>query len=117
MEEGTATTAVPQGLGASAVELLGRLIQANTVNPPGNEGGAQELLHERLTTAGFECELLEAEPDRPNLVARLRGARTARRSPSSATSTPFAPTPTSGPSTPGPATSSMAGSVVGALWT
>ena len=75
MEEGTATTAVPQGLGASAVELLGRLIQANTVNPPGNEGGAQELLHERLTTAGFECELLEAEPDRPNLVARLRGAQ------------------------------------------
>jgi acetylornithine deacetylase/succinyl-diaminopimelate desuccinylase-like protein len=26
-----------------------------------------------LTAAGFECELLEAEPGRPNLVARLRG--------------------------------------------
>jgi acetylornithine deacetylase/succinyl-diaminopimelate desuccinylase-like protein len=73
MEEGTATTAVPKGLGPSAVELLGRLIQTKTVNPPGNEGGAQELLRERLTDAGFECELLEAEPYRPNLVARLRG--------------------------------------------
>jgi acetylornithine deacetylase/succinyl-diaminopimelate desuccinylase-like protein len=73
MEEGTATTAVPQGLGASAVELLGRLIQTNTVNPPGNEGEAQGFLRERLTAAGFECELFEAEPGRPNLVARLRG--------------------------------------------
>ena len=26
-----------------------------------------------LSEAGFECELLAAEPDRPNLVARLRG--------------------------------------------
>src|SRR3954453_15210241 len=74
MEEGTATTAVPQGLGPSAVELLGRLIQTDTVNPPGNEGRAQEFLRERLTAAGFECELLEGEPGRPNLVARLRGA-------------------------------------------
>jgi acetylornithine deacetylase/succinyl-diaminopimelate desuccinylase-like protein len=73
MEEGTATMAVPEGLGPSAVELLGRLLQANTVNPPGNEGRAQEFLRERLAAAGFECELLEAEPDRPNLVARLRG--------------------------------------------
>jgi acetylornithine deacetylase/succinyl-diaminopimelate desuccinylase-like protein len=73
MEEGTATAAVPQGLGPSAVELLGRLIHANTVNPPGNEGAVQELLRTMLVAAGFECELLEAEPGRPNLVARLRG--------------------------------------------
>src|SRR3954449_8307780 len=73
MEEGTATTAVPQGLGPSAVELLGRLIQADTVNPPGNEGRVQEFLREMLTAAGFECELLEAEPGRPNLIARMRG--------------------------------------------
>jgi acetylornithine deacetylase/succinyl-diaminopimelate desuccinylase-like protein len=73
--ERTVTTAVPQDLGPSAVELLGRLIQTNTVNPPGNEGRAQDLLRERLIAAGFECELLEAEPGRPNLVARLRGAQ------------------------------------------
>jgi len=73
MEEGTATTAVPQALGPRAVELLGRLIRTNTVNPPGNEGEAQELLRTMLTAVGFECQLLEAEPGRPNLVARLRG--------------------------------------------
>ncbi|HEY7267949.1 MAG TPA: M20/M25/M40 family metallo-hydrolase [Solirubrobacterales bacterium] len=73
MEEGTATTAIPKGLGPKAVELLGRLIQTETVNPPGNEAPAQELLRTMLTAAGFECELLEAEPGRPNLVARLRG--------------------------------------------
>jgi acetylornithine deacetylase/succinyl-diaminopimelate desuccinylase-like protein len=74
MEEGTATAAIPQGLGQWAVELLGRLIQTNTVNPPGNEAPVQEFLRGSLTAAGFECELLEAEPGRPNLVARLHGA-------------------------------------------
>ena len=74
MEEGTATTAIPEGLGSSAVDLLGRLIRTNTVNPPGNEGPVQEFLRGSLTAAGFECELLEAEPGRPNLVARLHGA-------------------------------------------
>ena len=74
MEEGTATAAVPQGLGPRAVELLGRLIQTNTVNPPGNEGPIQDHLQKVLTEAGFECEQLSAEPGRPNLVARLRGS-------------------------------------------
>src|ERR1700722_4330379 len=57
---------------AEAEELLARLIRFNTVNPPGNERAAQEYLAEHLTRAGFECELLGAEPERPNLVARLR---------------------------------------------
>ena len=100
MEEGTATTAVPQGLGPWAVELLGRLIQTNTVNPPGNERPVQEFLRGTLTAAGFECDLLEGEPGQP--------------SHSSATSTPSAPTPTSGASIPGPAMSSTVGSAAGA---
>jgi acetylornithine deacetylase/succinyl-diaminopimelate desuccinylase-like protein len=74
MEEGTATATVPQGLGPRAVDLAERLIQTNTVNPPGNEGAVQDLLESTLTDAGFECERLSAEPGRPNLVARLRGA-------------------------------------------
>jgi len=73
MAEGTATTAVPAGLGAEAVALLQRLIQANTVNPPGDERVLQVELKAMLEEAGFECELLAAEPERPNLVARLRG--------------------------------------------
>jgi acetylornithine deacetylase/succinyl-diaminopimelate desuccinylase-like protein len=59
---------------AEAEELLASLIRFNTVNPPGNERAAQRYLAEHLTQAGFECELLGAEPERPNLVARLRPA-------------------------------------------
>ncbi len=61
-------------MGAEAVELLAHLIRFNTVNPPGNERAAQEYLAAHLTAAGFECELLGAEPERPNLLARLRPA-------------------------------------------
>ena len=53
--------------------LLQRLIRFNTVNPPGNERRLQEMLAAQLRDAGFEVELLGAEPERPNLVARLRG--------------------------------------------
>jgi len=60
-------------LGAEAVELLSELIRIDTVNPPGNEGPAQDLLGGLLANAGFECEQLEAEPGRPNLIARLPG--------------------------------------------
>jgi acetylornithine deacetylase/succinyl-diaminopimelate desuccinylase-like protein len=59
---------------AEAEELLRRLIRFNTVNPPGNEREAQEHLADHLAQAGFECELLGAEPERPNLLARLRAA-------------------------------------------
>jgi acetylornithine deacetylase/succinyl-diaminopimelate desuccinylase-like protein len=59
---------------AEAEQLLSRLIAFNTVNPPGNERAAQEYLAEHLTAAGFQCELLGAEPGRPNLVARLRAS-------------------------------------------
>ena len=53
--------------------LLQELIRIDTSNPPGNEEDAQRLLAETLTEAGFDCELLAAEPGRPNLVARLGG--------------------------------------------
>jgi acetylornithine deacetylase/succinyl-diaminopimelate desuccinylase-like protein len=58
--------------GAEAQAVLGELIRFNTVNPPGNELPAQEYLANHLAAAGFECELLGAEPERPNLIARLR---------------------------------------------
>jgi acetylornithine deacetylase/succinyl-diaminopimelate desuccinylase-like protein len=61
-------------LGAEAVGILRSLIRIDTSNPPGNEGEAQDLLHELLTEAGFECVLAAREPERPNLVARLRGS-------------------------------------------
>jgi len=61
-------------LQAEATDVLSRLIRFDTVNPPGNERACQTWLKGYLEDAGLECELLHAgDPERPNLVARLRG--------------------------------------------
>jgi len=60
-------------LGAEAVKLLSEIIRFDTVNPPGNERPAQEHVAKILEDAGFEVELLEKEPDRTNVIARLPG--------------------------------------------
>jgi acetylornithine deacetylase/succinyl-diaminopimelate desuccinylase-like protein len=67
------------GLRDEAVSLLRRLIQFNTVNPPGNELEAQQYLSGYLEDAGFECELVGATPERPNLIARLPGKKGGRK--------------------------------------
>jgi acetylornithine deacetylase/succinyl-diaminopimelate desuccinylase-like protein len=54
-----------------ATELLQGLLRANTVNPPGNETLAAELLRAYLEDAGVECELYAKVPERANLVARI----------------------------------------------
>src|SRR6195952_1137720 len=64
---------VAADLQQDTTELLQRLIACNTVNPPGNERVVQELLAADLRDAGFEVDLVGAVPERPNLVARLRG--------------------------------------------
>ncbi len=64
---------VSADLQQETTQLLQRLIRCNTVNPPGNERVLQEGLAADLRAAGFEVDLLGAEPERPNLVARLRG--------------------------------------------
>src|SRR5215210_742237 len=61
------------GLQEETADVLGRLIQFNTVNPPGRERECQEWLRGYLEDAGFECGLTGVEDDRPNLIARLRG--------------------------------------------
>jgi acetylornithine deacetylase/succinyl-diaminopimelate desuccinylase-like protein len=40
-----------------AVELLGELIRLDTVNPPGNETAAAELLRDYLAESGVDSEL------------------------------------------------------------
>jgi acetylornithine deacetylase/succinyl-diaminopimelate desuccinylase-like protein len=52
-------------------EVLAGLIRFRTVNPPGAERACQEWLAGYLEDAGLTCELHAADPDRPNLVARL----------------------------------------------
>jgi len=55
------------------VEILQRLIQFDTTNPPGNEGECIAFINELLTQAGIETKLLARSPSRPNLIARLPG--------------------------------------------
>ena len=64
-------------LQAETTEVLQTLIRFNTVNPPGNERAAIEYLEAYVRAAGFETELLAADPERPNLIATL--ARRRRR--------------------------------------
>ncbi len=64
------TTALQQ----DATDLLARLVRFDTVNPPGDERPAQEVLAGLLRDAGFEVTLVGRTEARPNLVARLRGA-------------------------------------------
>src|SRR5215210_7876615 len=61
------------------VELLQALLRLDTVNPPGNETRAAELLRDYLEQHGVECELHAREPGRANLVARIRGRGDGKR--------------------------------------
>src|ERR1044072_5855527 len=53
--------------------LLQELIRLDTVNPPGNETQAADLLRDYLGDHGVESELYARTPERANLVARIRG--------------------------------------------
>jgi acetylornithine deacetylase/succinyl-diaminopimelate desuccinylase-like protein len=54
-------------------ELLQRLIQFDTTNPPGNEAECISFINELLTGSGIKTTILARTPERPNLIARLTG--------------------------------------------
>lgn len=56
------------------VELTRALVRIDTSNPPGNETPAARLLFDYLSAAGAECELAGPDPERLNLIARVRGS-------------------------------------------
>jgi succinyl-diaminopimelate desuccinylase len=57
----------------SVVQLLQRVIQIESTNPPGNELDLARWLADYFAQAGIQTELLTYEGKRANLVARLRG--------------------------------------------
>ncbi len=61
-----------------ALELLQKLVRADTTNPPGNEILAAKILEEFLVKEGLTCEVVEPEPTRGNLICRLHGKGDAR---------------------------------------
>ena len=56
-----------------AVQLLQALIRFDTTNPPGNETACESYIQTLLAQAGIESTILSRSPERPNLVARLKG--------------------------------------------
>ncbi len=60
-------------LADDAKRLCQTLLLIDTTNPPGNERAAAEVIATALREVGVEPQLLEAEPHRTNLVARIRG--------------------------------------------
>jgi len=54
-------------------QLLQQLLRQNTVNPPGNEILAANVLRDYFARDGIDVELYARDADRPNVVARLKG--------------------------------------------
>ena len=54
-------------------ELLQNLIRFDTTNPPGNERLCIEYINGLLKEAGLETTLIARNPERPNLITRLKG--------------------------------------------
>jgi acetylornithine deacetylase/succinyl-diaminopimelate desuccinylase-like protein len=60
-------------LQAEILEHYTALLRIDTSNPPGNETKAVDYLKSVLDRAGIPSQVLALEPDRANLVARLKG--------------------------------------------
>lgn len=56
------------------IEILTNFIKVDTSNPPGNETKGAQFLKMYLDRAGIPSEIVELEPGRGNLVARLKGS-------------------------------------------
>ena len=57
-----------------ATKLLADLIRIDTSNPPGHETPAAVFLQWFLEREGIACELIAKDPERANLVARIKGS-------------------------------------------
>lgn len=56
-----------------AINHLINLVRIDTSNPPGNETLAVNYIKEALAAEGIESEIYALDPDRANLVARIKG--------------------------------------------
>ena len=56
------------------VALCGALVEARSVNPPGDVRGAATIVRDFLAGRGIAAEILAAREEKPNLVVRLAGS-------------------------------------------
>ncbi|HXJ39199.1 MAG TPA: M20/M25/M40 family metallo-hydrolase [Bryobacteraceae bacterium] len=69
-----ALVAQAQSVGDLALTYLKDLIRLDTSNPPGNESRVAQYLKQVADREGVPAELLGADPNRLNFVARLKGS-------------------------------------------
>jgi acetylornithine deacetylase/succinyl-diaminopimelate desuccinylase-like protein len=60
-------------IGEETLDHLSALIRIDTSNPPGNETQAANYLRDVLATEGIESEFYALDPERANLVAKIKG--------------------------------------------
>jgi acetylornithine deacetylase/succinyl-diaminopimelate desuccinylase-like protein len=60
-------------VGEQTIQHLVDLIQIDTSNPPGNETKAADYLRAVLASEGIDSQLYALDPERANLVARIKG--------------------------------------------
>jgi acetylornithine deacetylase/succinyl-diaminopimelate desuccinylase-like protein len=58
-------------------KILQTMLRFDTTNPPGNEYLVINWVRDMLAEAGVESTILAKDPDRPNLIARIKGRGTA----------------------------------------
>ncbi len=77
---GGGSPAVPDWAQArdEAARILSEIVKIDTSNPPGNETKVARHIQAILNKEGIASEILELQPGRGNLVARLRGNGTKR---------------------------------------
>ena len=63
----------PESRGEEIARFLSELIKVDTTNPPGNETEAAKLVRDKLGELGVDSVLVESEPGRGNVVARVKG--------------------------------------------
>ena len=62
-----------EAAGDESIDHLVELVRIDTSNPPGNETKAANYLKAVLASEGIDSALYALEPDRANLVARIKG--------------------------------------------
>jgi acetylornithine deacetylase/succinyl-diaminopimelate desuccinylase-like protein len=68
-----AQTPAPAALEEEAMRHYQAVLRIDSTDPPGNESGVVEYVKGALDKAGIATEVFQLEPNRPNLVARLKG--------------------------------------------
>ena len=77
-----AASLVAQGPAAPHEEEVMRhyraVLRVDSTDPPGNESGVVAYVKEQLEKEGIATQIFQLEPNRPNLVARLKGSGSRR---------------------------------------